>query len=111
MSRLSKSEKIQFTFIFLLGVSYFIPWFSSESENFSLFKDARLFLEFQFKEHYFPFIPSGIYGMWETFSLNLFFIFNLCSFLLPVLAGITVYRIYKNRNYILFKKLLIRLQS
>ena len=43
MSRLSKSEKIQFTFIFLLGVSYFIPWFSSESENFSLFKDARLF--------------------------------------------------------------------
>jgi hypothetical protein len=106
MTNLFKEKCIQILSLLLLIISYFLPWFNaSTDENYSLYKDFKLLWKLLLSENDFRLFSSWEYGVWDTITLGLLHILVICSVLLPILSGITIYRIYRNRKYKIYKNI------
>ncbi|WP_316569242.1 zinc-ribbon domain-containing protein [Neobacillus sp. YIM B06451] len=104
MANLLKEKIIQIGSLLLLMMSYFMPWFTtSADESGSLFMSFKILWKVLLIENESVFISSWEYGVWDTITVNLLQILILCSVLLPILSGITIYRIYRNRKYKVYK--------
>lgn len=107
MKNVVKKKEIQLTALILLIISYFLPWYTTYSESSSLFLESISYLEIVFISHSIPLIYDFGNGIWGSITLNMLFILSVVSTLLPILCGITIYKIIKNMSYVIYKKFVV----
>ncbi|WP_031540227.1 zinc-ribbon domain-containing protein [Bacillus sp. MB2021] len=112
MKNVFKANGILLVSLSLLFISYFLPWYGiGRFENSSLFTVFIEGLKLVFINHFNPF-TQGLgpeFGYWVAITEKIRLTFQICSILLPILIGITIYRIYKNKSYIIYKNIIILL--
>ncbi|MDG5786735.1 hypothetical protein QA612_04470 [Evansella sp. AB-P1] len=107
--KLQKDNWIEFSFILLLIVSYFLPWYHSYNNSYSLFHDAVLFFEIIVVD---GFILTPFYwgdGIGIELLIHFWYYFGALSLSIPVLSAIALYKIYKQKKYTVLRNIILML--
>ena len=104
MLSLFKEKNLQILSLSLIIISFFLPWYRTYNEINSLYLESESYFRIISRTNRLPLIYDFGYGIWGSITVNLHSIVAVCSILLPILSGITIYRIIKNKRYLFYKK-------
>lgn len=104
MLSLFKEKNLQILSLSLIIISFFLPWYRTYNEINSLYLESESYFSIISRTNRLPLIYDFGYGIWGSITVNLHSIVAVCSILLPILSGITIYRIIKNKRYLFYKK-------